>query len=806
MTRRLLLPLLLLAAAPLAGAARAAEVDPVLADEVALKAVGLPTDGPGLVEFFRLRGQAEVTPEQIAALVGQLTTADPAVREKACGELIAVGPPALPELRKAARDVDNADTAALAKRCLKALDADSARLTGAAARLLAVRRPAGAARTLLAFLPYVENDSVLDDVKTALVTVAYREGKPDGDLVKALGDDAALRRATAIEVLCSNGRAEPRATLRKLLQDPVPVVRLQAGMALVQCNDAEAVTTMIGTLADLPLPMARQVEDYLYALAGEQGPKQSQATDADARKKQRDAWKAWWDANDGTAALAEMRKRTLTDADRERGMKLLEQLGDDDFQVREKATNEFKSRGSAMIPVLRTAVKHEDLEIRRRVRECLETIEQDKNTPLPLTAPRVVAVRKPAGAAETMLAYLPFIEDETTFDEVQAALNALAAADGKPDPVLVRGLTDKVALRRASAAVALCNSPTVEALPEVRKLLKDPDSTVRLQVALALAGAREREAVPVLIALVGELPADKSGPAEEYLARLAADRPPAMPTGEGDLRAKRREAWEAWWAAQGAKVELVERTVATLTQRYLGYTLLVQSQTGTVSELGTDGKPRWQITGLGNPLDAQVLPGSRVLIAEYNQQRVTERNFKGEVLWEKRTNTNPLSAQRLPNGNTLIVAHNQLLEVDRSGKEVFTHTRPLNDLMTAHKLRDGQIVCLSNQGVCFRLGPDGKETKSFRVQQVASYSNEVLPNGNLLVPVTWMNKVQEYDPDGKVVWEANAVQPQSASRLPNGNTVIASQQWPAKLVEIDRQGKTVGETPVPTVIQRVRKR
>jgi HEAT repeat protein len=805
MTRRFLLPLLLLAVVTLAGRARAADIDPVLADEVALKDVGLPTDGPGLVEFFRLRGQTQVAPEKVASLVKQFDAADLAARERACAELIAIGPPALSELRRAARDVDSADRAALANRCLKALEDDSARLTGAAARLLTVRRPAGAAEMLLAFLPYAENESVLDDVKTALLTVAYREGKPDEALVKALGDEAALRRAAAIEVLCSNGRAEPRATLRKLLQDPVPVVRFQAGLALVQCNDAEAVSTMIGTLADLPLPMARQVEEYLYALAGEQGPKPTQATDTAARQKQRDAWKAWWEANDGTAALAEVRKRTLTDADREKGLKLIEKLGDDDFPTREKATAEFKSRGAAFVPVLREAAKHEDLEIRRRVRDCLETIEQDKDTPLPLTAPRVVAVRKPAGAAETMLAYLPFIEDETTADEIQTALNALAAVDGKSDPALVVALTDKVPARRAAAAVALCHSPTAEVLPAVRKLLKDPEASVRLQVALALAGAREREAVPVLIALISELPADKSAPAEEYLHRLAADRPPPMPTGEGDLRPKRREAWEAWWAAQGAKVELIELTAPSLTQRFLNYTILAQQQTGTLTELGADGKQRWQITGLGNVMDFQVLRGGRVLLAEYNQRRVTERNFKGEILWEKRINNYPISAQRLPNGHTFIVSHNQLIEVDRAGKEVFTINRPLNDIMTAAKLRDGQIVCISSQSTCFRLGADGKETKSFHIQQVSYYTNDVLPNGHILVP-NWQGKVTEYDTEGKVVWEANVVQPQSASRLPNGNTLISSQQFPLKVIEVDRHGKTVAEISVQTHVQRARKR
>ena len=56
-----------------------------------------------------------------------------------------------------------------------------------------------------------------------------------------LTDGFPLRRATAIEVLCSNGQAEPRATLQKLLDDPIPVVRFRAALALAQINDIKAI-------------------------------------------------------------------------------------------------------------------------------------------------------------------------------------------------------------------------------------------------------------------------------------------------------------------------------------------------------------------------------------------------------------------------------------------------------------------------------------------------------------------------------------------------------------------------------------
>ena len=805
MTRYFLLTLSLLLLLPLP-AVQAAEADTVLADETTLKAVGLSTDGAGLVEFFRVRGQTEVPLEKIEALIKQFDAPNLADREKACAELIGIGAPALPCLRRTAKDRDAADAAALASRCLTALENDPANLTGAAARLLARRRPAGAAETLIAFLPYAENDAVVEEVKATLLTVAYRDNKADPALLKALEDAQPLRRATAIEVLCHAGNAEPRATLRKLLHDPVPIVRFQAGLALTQANDAEAVTAMIGVLADLPLPMAAQVEEYLYTLAGEKGPKPVKG-DAAVRAKQRDAWKAWWEANDGSAALEEFRKRTMTDGARAKGLKLIDQLGDPVFERRQNASAEILANGPNMLPLLRLNKRHADREIRRRVLECLDTIQEDKATPLPLTAPRLLAVRKPAGAVEAMLVFLPGLDDMTTLDEIQTALNVLAYHDGKPHPALVKALGDKTAVCRAAAAAALCQSANDEVMPELRKLLKDPELSVRRQAALGLAGLGERAAVPALIALLGELPPDDAEPVEDYLRRLSGDHPPAMPTGEGDLRQKQSETWAAWWKEKGDKVELVSGLTRRDT-RFLNYTLVLQQNgnNGTVMELGPDGKTRWQINGLVNPLDARIVGGDRVLIVEYNQRRITERNFKGEILWDKQLNNWVTGAQRLPNGNTFITARNQLVEIDRSGKEVFSYHRQINDIMTAHKLRDGQIVYLTQQGSCVRLGADGKEIKSFQTMPINTYGSEVLPNGNVLVAALYQNKVIEYNPDGKIVLEATVLQPMSASRLPNGRTLVASQQAPPKLLELDRQGKQVAETTLQFYIQQARKR
>jgi outer membrane protein assembly factor BamB len=241
--------------------------------------------------------------------------------------------------------------------------------------------------------------------------------------------------------------------------------------------------------------------------------------------------------------------------------------------------------------------------------------------------------------------------------------------------------------------------------------------------------------------------------------------------------------------------------------RVRGHTLLVLQGGGSVVELGADGKVRWQVSGLRNPLDAEVLPGDRLLVAEVNPGRVIERNRKGEILWEKPVSGFAIGVQRLQNGNTFVAARGQLFEADRSGKEVYTIPRPTQDVMTARKLRDGRIVCVTNQGMCLTLDRDGKELKSFHLASgVQVFGNEIQPRGGVLTPITYQNKVVEYDAEGKQVWEASVAQPGAATRLPNGHTLVASHQSPAKLIELDRAGKVVSETQIPDHPVRVYRR
>ncbi len=62
--------------------------------------------------------------------------------------------------------------------------------------------------------------------------------------------------------------------------------------------------------------------------------------------------------------------------------------------------------------------------------------------------------------------------------------------------------------------------------------------------------------------------------------------------------------------------------------------------------------------------------------------------------------------------------------------------------------------------------------------------------GNYLAPHMDLNKVVEYTPDGRMVWQVKAETPWAAVRLRSGNTLISG-GMSAYVREVDRAGKTV---------------
>lgn len=512
---------------------------------------------------------------------------------------------------------------------------------------------------------------------------------------------------------------------------------------------------------------------------------------------------------DGASLLDFFKQRTLSDEEREKVLGWINKLGAKPFREREQASAALIARGPVVVELLRDSLAHGDLEVVRRAEKCIARIKEKDHPPdVPVAAARLLGVRKPAGSLDVLLAYLPFADHEMVADEVRNTLAALAVKQGQPEKVLVAALTDKAPIRRAAAAEALWRAGATAHKAEIRNLLKDPVPLVRWRVAMALTYAKERDAVQVLIDVLPHLQQAQAWQVEDILFRLADGKsPPAVALGTDEAsRKKSRDAWDAWWKQHGAAIDLAKLRE---THRLLGYTTIVLLDRGRILEVDANKNERWHIDGLMFPLDVQMLPGDRVLVAEYNANRVTERSLKGEILWQFRTPGGPIVAQRRPNGNTFIATQEQLLEVDRNDKQVFTFTFQSGErIMKVVKLDSGEIVCLTDGRRVVRINEMGKEVHSFNVNlNMLLFGGRLhaLPNGRVLVPHNGENKVIEYDANGKMVWEVKVEQPVIATRLPNGNTLVTTFTQ-NRAVEFNRDGQEVWQYQSDTRVTRAVRR
>ena len=488
--------------------------------------------------------------------------------------------------------------------------------------------------------------------------------------------------------------------------------------------------------------------------------------------------------------------------------RLIQQLGADTFKEREQAGNELEDLGGLVRAQLAQATKDADAEIRRRTRRILIKLgpASAENNLYPVAA-RVLASKKPVGAAQALLEFLPCVEDVDVAEEVARSLAPVTMSkDGKVDPAVLAALTDRFAIKRYSAAEALIAVGGAAHRPAVKRLLADPESGVRRRVAVALLMAREKSAVPILLDLLRAKASDDADAAEDALSILAGEDAPAAP--DTDSRAAREryvKSWENWWKEKGEKIDLAKVDLSGTGRATLVALLNVNNMmggkgrfsNGSVMELDNNGKVRWEIKDLMYPVHVSKHRRDRVMICEYQRNRVTERDLTGKVFFDKQVNGQIVSAERLPNGHLFIVTRNQILELDAKGVEIASIPRPAYDCLSAKKMKDGKIHMVSSQGFFAKLDSTGREITRFNIQGVAAplgFAAHFLPRGGVVVPDYNGSKVREYDASGKMIWEVAVSNPGSVVRLGNGNTLVATRAS-NHLLEINKAGKEVKRTP-----------
>jgi hypothetical protein len=292
---------------------------------------------------------------------------------------------------------------------------------------------------------------------------------------------------------------------------------------------------------------------------------------------------------------------------------------------------------------------------------------------------------------------------------------------------------------------------------------------------------------------------------EDILLMVAGDAAPKAKYGKTrESLEKFRDDWMAWWKANGDKLDLTKFDYKPRTD---GSLLIVEWNQqgwgqGNVTILGPNLKERVKLTGLGQPVDAVILPGNRIAVAEQSLSRVTIRDFNNEILQTISINQ-PLSLQLLPSGKIFVGQRNGAAEFDLEGTKGWTYDRPNNnhDVMSVRRLPNGETIVFVNsdqKNNCLRIGADGKEIgKPFGIGQ-AYYSPAIEGVSKDEFLVTDYNKISKYSlKDNKSTWSHNANGVTSLQLLPNGHILFVSPNT-NKIVEVTPEKDEVWEYQLTT--------
>jgi len=297
------------------------------------------------------------------------------------------------------------------------------------------------------------------------------------------------------------------------------------------------------------------------------------------------------------------------------------------------------------------------------------------------------------------------------------------------------------------------------------------------------------------------------------LEAVAGDKSPKQPSDCDTPKAKRnyRQEWEAWWKDASEKADLKKVDFEEASRNYTlvglyGYTDKKQ-YTGRVLEMDKDGKEKWKMDGLLYPVYACKTKRDRILVAEHNGNKVTERDTKIDdvnknIVWKKENVSQPLACERLPNGNTLIVARNEMLEVDGKGNTVRSVNRNGNyDIVTAGRHKDGSYTLITTNTTIIRYDASFKQLNSVSLNRYLSYTTGLkcsyLPKGGLVLPDYGSQMLREYDADGKELTTIKATYPTAVTKLTNGNYVYLSRAGNQGIHEIDAKGNSVSTKTIP---------
>lgn len=252
--------------------------------------------------------------------------------------------------------------------------------------------------------------------------------------------------------------------------------------------------------------------------------------------------------------------------------------------------------------------------------------------------------------------------------------------------------------------------------------------------------------------------------------------------------------------------------VAATADRAHAQRYVLGADRGRLALVDADGEVAWQMPLPSQVHDIQVLEDGHILTHKDAATVIEIDPKKKEIVWSytsqpKAGYDGPIevhAVQRLDDGLTMIAesGNQRIIEVDRSGRIV--HQMPLKvekpnshrDTRIVRKLANGNyLVCQELDGTVNEYEPDGDIVWSYRLDLDGrpakpghdGHGTEVfgalrLDDGNTVIATGNGNRVIEVDRDGKIVWslghdELPGIELKwvtSLSKRPNGNLIFGN--------------------------------
>ncbi|MCX7700784.1 MAG: HEAT repeat domain-containing protein, partial [Gemmataceae bacterium] len=391
-----------------------------------------------------------------------------------------------------------------------------------------------------------------------------------------------------------------------------------------------------------------------------------------------------------------LRQQILTEPVQRRIEELIRQLGDPTFRARQAAQRQLIEIGPVALPQLRRATTHPDQEVAGRARRCIQELRQGPRANLTIWAIDMLVARQEPRLLPLLFDLIPATDDDPLASVIADSLVKLAEKQPAHRQTIREALDLPRSRPTALRVLLRLNDPDLQ--QQLPRFLEDPDPAVRFHAGMTLLRQGDRKAIPALISVIG----DSSSvlmwqQVEEELYSLAGELAPAVPvkSSQSEGRQAIAQQWSEWWKVKGDQILLGGKDDYPTEVCVVAETGI----TNRVYEWRPNGKPRFEIKDLVSPVDARVLPGKRVLIAEQAGRRVSERSFSGQVIWEKVFDDEPVSVMRLPNGNTFVAMMQRVVEVRRDGEIVVSISLPDPNLSIsdANRLSDGRIGIITTE-------------------------------------------------------------------------------------------------------------